>query len=162
YPDLLVHRQLGRLLDGGLDEARAAGEAMEAASVASSQTERQAMEAERAMLDLKKAEFMLGHLLDPGPGSVVSVTSFGMFVELDAYPVEGLVRIDALTDDRYVFIEEERALRGLRSGRRWRLGDRVLVEATDVSLRRRQIDFALLECIGLPQAPEPRAAARGS
>ena len=151
YPDLLVHRQLGRLFDGDLENARAAGEAIEAASVASSQTERAAMEAERAMLDLKKAEFMLGHLLEPGPGTIVSATSFGFFVELDAYPVEGLVRLDALTDDRYVFIEEERALRGLRRGQRFRLGDRLLVEATDVSLRRREIDFALIQRVGAPE-----------
>jgi ribonuclease R len=145
YPDLLVHRQLGRLFDDRVDEARQLGEEMESASVASSQAEREAMEAERSMLDLKKAEFMLGHLLEPEPGSIVSITSFGFFVELDAYPIEGLVRLETLSDDRYVYIEEERALRGLRRGQRFRLGDRVCIEATNVSLRRRQIDFALLE-----------------
>jgi ribonuclease R len=145
YPDLLVHRQLGRLFDGHIEEACAAAEVLEAASVHSSQCEREAMEAERAMLDLKKAEFMLNHLLEPQPGTIVSVVSFGVFVELDAFPVEGLVRVDDLTDDRYSFIEAERALKGLRSRRRFRLGDRVLVEATNVSLRRRQIDFALLQ-----------------
>jgi ribonuclease R len=145
YPDLLVHRQLGRLFDDHIDAARAAGEALEAASVHSSQCEREAMEAERAMLDLKKAEFMLNHLLEPLPGTIVSVVSFGFFVELDAFPVEGLVRADALTDDRYYLIEAERALTGMRTHRRFRLGDRVQVEATNVSLRRREIDFALLE-----------------
>ena len=145
YPDLLVHRQLGRLFDGHSDAARAAGEALEAASVHSSQCEREAMEAERAMLDLKKAEFMLSHLLEPLPGTIVSVVSFGLFVELDAFPVEGLVRADDLAGDRYYFIEAERALKGMRSKQRFRLGDRVLVEATNVSLRRRQIDFALLK-----------------
>jgi ribonuclease R len=145
YPDLLVHRQLGRLFDGHLDAARAAGEALEAASIHSSQCEREAMEAERAMLDLKKAEFMLSHLLEPLPGTIVSVVSFGFFVELDAFPVEGLVRADALTGDRYYLIEAERALKGMRTRQRFRLGDRVLVEATNVSLRRREIDFALLK-----------------
>jgi len=75
----------------------------------------------------------------------VSVLSFGFFVELDAYPIEGLVRADALHDDRYVYIEEERALKGLRTRQRFRLGDRVRVEASNVSLRRREIDLALLE-----------------
>jgi len=147
YPDLLVHRQLGRLFDGRIDAARGAAEALEAASVQSSQCEREAMEAERAMLDLKKAEFMLHHLLEPLPGTIVSVVSFGFFVELDAFPVEGLVRADTLTGDRYYLIEAERALKGMRTKRRFRLGDRVLVEATNVSLRRREIDFALLECL---------------
>ncbi len=145
YPDLLVHRQLGHIFDDALAEARAEESALEEESVQSSQRERQAMEAERAMLDLKKAEFMLGHLLEPQAGTVVSVLKFGMFVELDAYPVEGLVRIDDLEDDRYVFLDREQALKGLRSRRRYRLGDRLLVEATNVSLQRRQIDLAVIE-----------------
>jgi ribonuclease R len=143
YPDLLVHRQLGRVLDDQTEEAAAQSEGMEAACIASSQAEREAMEAERAMLDLKKAEFMLEHLLEPEPGTVVSVLSFGIFVELDRYPIEGLVRVDDLTDDLYRFVEEERALIGRR--RTIRLGQRVLVETTNVSLHRRQIDLALLK-----------------
>jgi len=158
YPDLLVHRQLGRVLDGQVERARAEADALEAASVQSSQCEREAMEAERAMLDLKKAEFMLEHLLEPEPGTIVSVMPFGFFVELDAYPIEGLVRADALPDDRYVFIEDERAFKGLRTRRRLRLGDRVRVEAINVSLQRRQIDFALLE--RLEPAPAPITPAR--
>ncbi len=168
YPDLIVHRQLGRLFDGHLEIARADAEAIEGASVQSSQAEREAMEAERAMLDLKKAEFMLDHLLEPEPGTIVSVTSFGFFVELDAYPIEGLVRLQDLEDDRYVFLEEERALKGTRKGKRFRLGDRVEVEAIDVSLRRREIDFALLERLapavteaGGSRAPAPKRRRRG-
>ena len=142
YPDLLVHRQLGRVFDGETARARDEAEAIEAASIASSQSEREAMEAERAMLDLKKAEFMREHLHETGPGTIVSVTSFGFYVELDAWPVEGLVRLDTL-DDYYEYVEAERALHARRKGRRFRLGDRVEVEAVDVSLRRRTIDFAL-------------------
>lgn len=143
YPDLLVHRQLGRWLDGESDLARSAADEIEVACVSSSQTERNAMAAERAMSDLKKAEFMRDHLRERGPGTVVSVTPFGFYVELDAYPIEGLVRLDAL-DDYYEFVESERALYGARRRQRIRLGDRVLVEAVDVSLRRRTVDFALL------------------
>lgn len=147
YPDLLVHRQLGRWLDGESEVARAAADAIEVACVSSSQTERTAMAAERAMADLKKAEFMRDHLREPGPGTIVSVTPFGFYVELDAYPVEGLVRLDAL-DDSYEFVESERALYGARRRQRFRLGDRVEVEAIDVSLRRRTIDFALVGRLG--------------
>ncbi len=144
YPDLLVHRQLSRVFDGQGEQARAAAAAIEAASIQSSQCEREAMEAERAMLDLKKAEFMLNHLLEPEAGTIVSVVSFGFFVELDAYPIEGLIRADDLPDDRYYFIEAEHALKGMRTRQRFRLGDRVVVEATNVSLRRREIDFTLV------------------
>lgn len=155
YPDLLVHRQLGLVFDGQAEVARAQHEMIEALSVQSSQAERQAMEAERAMLDLKKAEFMLDHLLEPEPGTIVSVTPYGFYVELDAYPVEGLVRADALGDDRYRFIEAEQSLYGWRSRQRYRLGDRLVVEATNVSLERRQIDFAVLRRIGeaMPESP---------
>jgi ribonuclease R len=152
YPDLLVHRQLGSCFDGRVEQARSDAEAIEAASVQSSQCEREAMEAERAMLDLKKAEFMLNHLHEPLPGTIVSVVSFGLFVELDAFPIEGLVRADDLADDRYFLIEAERALKGARTRQRFRLGDRLLVEATSVSLRRREIDFALLERLEPAQA----------
>jgi ribonuclease R len=161
YPDLLVHRQLSHVFAGDLERARSQAEDLENASVQSSQCEREAMEAERAMLDLKKAEFMLGHLLEPEPGTIVSVLSFGFFVELDAYPIEGLVRADSLSDDRYCLVEAERALKGMRTRQRFRLGDRVLVEARDVSLRRREIDFTLLQRLGdSEQASTGRARRR--
>jgi ribonuclease R len=150
YPDLLVHRQLGRLFNGDDATARADADALAAASVHSSQAERAAIEAERAMLDLKKCEFMLDHLLEPEPGAVVSVASHGLFVELDAYPIEGLVRADTIPGDRWSFIADERVLKGLRTRQRYRLGDRVVVEATNVSLRRRHIDFAIIRRLIAP------------
>jgi ribonuclease R len=156
YPDLLVHRQIGRLLDGDADAARAAARAIEAASAQSSVAEREAMEAERAMLDLRKADFMLGHLLEPESATVVSVIGAGMFVELDSYPIEGLVRADAIPGDRYYFVEPERALKGMRTNQRFRLGDRVEVEATNVSLQRRQIDFALVRRLTPPAVKEKK------
>jgi ribonuclease R len=157
YPDLVVHRQLRRVLAGEIERARADAASIERASVESSQAERQAMEAERAMLDLKKAEMMLDHLLEPEAGTIVALASFGFFVELDAYPIEGLVRLESIAGERYELFERERAIRAVRSGQRYRLGDRVLVEATNVSLRRREIDFALLERLprtdGQPRRP---------
>jgi ribonuclease R len=160
YPDLLVHRQLGRIFDGKTKIAHEQGEQLEAASVRSSQAERDAMEAERAMVDLRKAEFMLDHLHEPYPGTIVSVASFGFFVELDAYPIEGLVRAEDLPGDHYRFIEREQALQGARTRQRFRLGDRVLVETMNVSLRRRQIDLALLK--RLTPASSEREASRGT
>jgi ribonuclease R len=144
YPDLLVHRQLGCMLDGAGDEARRRAAELESLADSSSQRERDAVAAERAMLDLKKAEFMLDHLLEPEPATIVGVAPFGMFVELEAYPVEGLVRAEDLPA-RPVFDERAQALVARASGERFRLGDRLIVEATDVSLKRRQVTFALVE-----------------
>jgi ribonuclease R len=164
YPDLLVHRQLGRLFDGDDAAARAEAGALETASLHSSQAERTAMEAERAMVDLKKCEFMLAHLLEPDEATVVSVIKAGLFVELDAYPVEGLVRADTIPGDRWYFLEQERALKGVRTRQRYRLGDRLVVEATSVSLRRRQIDFAIVRRLepGGPAKPDREIPARAS
>src|SRR5262245_38760347 len=102
------------------------------------------MEAERAMIDLKKAEFMLGHLLEPEPATVVSVTRFGFFVELEAYPIDGLVPLEALSG-YWTYDDEREILANARAGERVRLGDRFLVEATNASTRRRQVTFAVLE-----------------
>lgn len=145
YPDLMVHRQLGRILDSKFDQALETGEEIAANSLHSSQREREAMGAERSMVDLKKAEFMLEHLLEEEEGTIVSVTAFGFFVELDAYPLEGLVHIDSLGEEDLFFDDTQRVLAGTRSGLSFRLGDRVRVICTNVSLQRRQIDFELIE-----------------
>jgi ribonuclease R len=163
YPDLLVHRQLGLVLDGQAARAATQGAALEALSLSSSQREREAVAAERAMIDLKKAEFMLEHLLEPEPATIVGVAQFGFFVELEAYPVEGLVRAEDLPMQT-TFDEGAQMLVARRSGERFRLGDRLVVEASNVSLQRRQISFALVERLtrteSAPMADRRGAAAR--
>lgn len=144
YPDLLVHRQLVEWMAGRGGPARAAESEIVAASETSSRREREAMEAERAMLDLKKAEFMRRHMHQPEKATVISVAGFGFFAELDAYPVEGLARIEDLPGE-WRFDDRTQVLYGVRSGRRIQLGDRVVVEAAEVSLARRQVTFQVLE-----------------
>jgi len=160
YPDLLVHRQLGLVLDGQTARAATQGAALEVQSLSSSQREREAVAAERAMLDLKKAEFMLEHLLEPEPATIVGVAQFGFFVELEAYPVEGLVRAEDLPMQT-TFDEGTQMLVARRSGERFRLGDRLIVEATNVSLQRRQITFALVERL-TRDATAPKVDRRGA
>lgn len=144
YPDLLVHRQLVEWVAGRGAHAKRAEADIAAASETSSRREREAMEAERAMIDLKKAEFMLGRMHQPEKATVVSVAGFGFFAELDACPVEGLARIEDLPGE-WRFDERSQVLYGVRSGRRLQLGDRVVVEASEVSLARRQVTFQVLE-----------------
>ena len=158
YPDLLVHRQLGLVLDGEAARAAGQGAAMESLSVSSSLREREAVAAERAMLDLKRCEFMLEHLLEPEPAMIVSVAPFGFFVELEAYPVEGLVRAEDLPV-QVAFDDVAQMLIARRSGERFRLGDRVLVEATEVSLARRQITYRYLERLAAGVEPGGAVAA---
>jgi len=145
YPDLVVHRQLGRWMR----ETASARETSDAAlgSVADhcSERERIAQQAERDSVDLKKIEFMERHLGDRFDGTIAGVTAFGFFVLLDEYHVEGLVHVSTLTDDYYVYLEEQHALLGRRSRRKFQLGDRVRVQVARVDREAREIDFELLE-----------------
>jgi ribonuclease R len=108
-----------------------------------SQRERVAVEAERDSIDLKKVEFMRRHVGETFDGTVSGVTSFGLFVLLDRYFVEGLIHMSSLEDDYYVFLEEQFALMGEHTRRRFRLGDRLRVRVDSVDMERRQIDFRL-------------------
>jgi ribonuclease R len=147
YPDLQVHRTLKKLQAGerwkeGREEQLAY---LERIAGHSSVEERNAAEAERDSIDLKKVEFMERHLGDEFDGKISGVTSFGLFVRLDLYFVEGLVHAHVLSDDYYEFHEDKYALIGRNTGRRFRLADPVRVRVESVDKDRRQIDFALIE-----------------
>ena len=127
YPDLLVHRILHAWLkDPDLTQHLSAlsEDSLESMAEHSSVQERNAAEAERETVDLKKAEYMLEHIGETYEGVISGVTSFGMFVEL-ANGVEGLVHMSSLTDDYYEFIEDRYCLTGTHTGNTYRLGDTV-------------------------------------
>ena len=145
YPDLVVHRLLGRAFIDGERIAPDEGEDLAVAAKRSSERERVATSAERESIALKKVEFMERHLGDEFTGTVSSVTSFGFFVLLDAFFVEGLVHVNTLEDDYYVFLDDQYALQGENSGRRFRTGDRVKVRVAAIDRARNQIDLMLLE-----------------
>ncbi len=111
----------------------------------SSQSERRAADAERELMEWKKARFMEQRLGEEFDGLIVSVTKFGMFVELAELFVEGLVPLGSMTDDHYLYHENTRQLIGQRSRRTYSMGDpvRVLVERIDHTQRR--VIFALVE-----------------
>lgn len=142
YPDLEIHRILKEWLHGKLDEKRVKQleKAMPGIAQQTSQAERSAMEAERAVDDLKKAEYMMDHVGEEYEGVISGVTQYGVYVQLPN-TVEGLVHVSALDNDYYVFDEKRYALIGERTRKSLRLGDpaRVRVDAVDVDLRR--IDF---------------------
>jgi len=146
YPDVLVHRVLRQVRKG---EAEVPGHPerlkQEMEEVAERSTERQwaAESAEREMVDLCRARLMQDRIGEQYRGCINAVTCFGFFVELEAPFVEGLVPVASLGDDRYEFIENRRLLVGKRSGRTFRIGDAVRVEVANVSVERREIEFAL-------------------
>jgi ribonuclease R len=159
YPDLVVHRiAAGVYIDGRAPwlDAERLGEI----SRQSSERERIAVAAERDSKDLKKVEFMRRHLGGEFAGTISSVTAFGFFVLLDDFFVEGLVHVSGLADDYYLFVEEQYALIGERTRRRFRTGDRVEVRVAAVDSEERKIDFALVERT-VQQPARQRTAGKG-
>jgi ribonuclease R len=110
----------------------------------SSERERVAVEAERETDALKKAEFMLDKIGEEFEGIISSVTSFGMFVELDN-TVEGLIRLSDLTDDYYNHQAAQHALIGERTSKVYRIGDEVKVRVARVSIADHTIDFEMVD-----------------
>lgn len=145
YPDLIVHRLLKDILNKSYTKARQ--ERMSSwlppAALHASQRERKAMEAEREIVDLKKAQFMLDKVGEVFPGFISGVTSFGIFVELKEYFVEGLVHITTLNDDYYNFIEKEHCLIGEHTGNVLRLGSEVEVRIVNIDISRRRIELEI-------------------
>jgi ribonuclease R len=116
----------------------------------SSERERVAQQAERDSVEMKKIEFMSRHLGDEFDGTISGVTSFGLFVLLDRYFVDGLIHVSALGDDYYAFVPEAYALVGKRSKRRFRLGDRIRVTVVRTDKEARRIDFVPAPVQGSP------------
>ncbi|MEO7854862.1 MAG: S1 RNA-binding domain-containing protein, partial [Rubrivivax sp.] len=108
-----------------------------------------------------KCRFMREHLGEEYAGTVSAITSFGLFVTLNALYVEGLVHITELGGEYYRFDEVHQELRGERSGMRYAVGTRVRVQVSRVDLDGRRIDFRLVR-EGEPELPDTRQrAARG-
>jgi len=159
YPDLVVHRVLKSIVAG----ERPPLEDDSAASIGEhcSERERVAEEAERASVELKKVQYMLERIGDEFDGRIVSVTAFGFFVEIDDVFVNGLVHVNRLEDDYYLFVEENLTLLGEHTGRTFKLGDRVRVVCTHADIGKRQIDFELVGEEGSADDEDERPRRRG-
>jgi ribonuclease R len=103
------------------------------------------MDAEREMVDLKKAQFMMDKIGEEFGGFIVSLTNFGFFVELENFFVEGLVKLSSLKDDDYQYYEKEYLIKGRRHGRKFRLGDPLRVKVLRINAFRSEIDFEITE-----------------
>ena len=146
YSDLVVHRLLTRaFVDGEKIPDDLRKSQLPAVARRTSERERVAVDAERDSIDLKKTEFMEQHVGDTFEGTVSGVTSFGLFVLLDRYFVEGLIHMSSLEDDYYVFLEDQFALVGEHTRKRFQLGDRVTIQVASVDLEERKIDFVLTD-----------------
>jgi ribonuclease R len=146
YPDLLVHRAIKHALTGAKPDAYLyAPSAMVALALQCSERERRADEAEREVDERYRAAWMERHVGGQFDGVVSGVTSFGLFVELVASKVNGLVHVTQLPNDFYHFDPIRKTLSGERGSRVFRLGDPVRIVVLRASLEERKIDFRLVE-----------------
>src|SRR5271165_1393791 len=111
----------------------------------SSQAERRADEAERELMEWKKIEFMEDRVGEDFAGLIVSVTKFGMFVELNDLFIEGLVPLTSLSDDRYMYHENTRQIIGQRTRKTYSMGDPIHVFVERIDHVQRRIQFGIVD-----------------
>ncbi len=144
YPDLVVHRAIKHtLLKGKVDDFYYSPTALQTMGEHCSSTERRADEATRDAMDWLKCEYMQDKVGETFDGLIVSVNSFGLFVQLNEIYIDGLLHITALDNDYYHFDPVGHRLTGERSGQVYRLGDALSVQVAAVNLDDKKIDFLL-------------------
>lgn len=142
YPDVMVHRLLDKILHG---KKLPTQDELEYQCKHSSERERAANEAERASVKYKMAEYMLDRIGEHFEGVISGVKNWGIYVELPQYNCEGLIRIETMKNDNYVFDERKMRFLGKHSGHIYQLGDKIEVTLTAVDIEKKTIDFELRE-----------------
>jgi ribonuclease R len=158
YPDLIVHRLLTWLLDEGpaspYRDPKNSGPLREGElgmiSSETSMTERRAADAERALLEWKKARFMEQRLGEEFDAIIVSVTPFGLFVELLNLFIEGIIPVESFGRDRFEYRENQRAYVNAKTKKKLAIGDRVRVRVDRVAYPETRTQFSWLGDAGSP------------
>jgi ribonuclease R len=148
YPDLLVHRSIKAVLEG----TRYQPGKWDEIGMHCSMTERRADEATRDVNNWLKCYYMRDRIGEEFDGTISAVVPFGVFVALDSVYVEGLVHVSELGEDYFQYDNVKHQMLGERSGKRYRLGDRLHVKLVRADLETGRIDFVLGE------AAHPRGA----
>ena len=138
YPDVLVHRILEDCLNNTIEPDKK----LEQKCKHCSERERAAMEAERAANKYKQVEYMQQFLGEEFEGVISGVSSFGFWVETVDHKCEGLVSLNSLLEfDDFRLIEGDYSLAGMRSGRKFRMGDKIRIKVVAANLTKRQLDY---------------------
>jgi ribonuclease R len=149
YPDLIVHR----ILSSWLDQTTYTAD-LRAISEECSDTERRAADAERELVEWKKAKFMMDRVGGEFFALIISTTKYGCFVELEELFVEGLVPMETLPGDQFDYHENTRKIIGRRTRRQFSIGDRVRVALDRVDPVEKKLQFSLVQ--GAPQSRKRR------
>ena len=148
YPDLFIHRIISKYLEENYDVNEKFIEEYkkqaEERAKQSSEREKIATKVERESEDIKKAEYMENRIGEEYEGMISSVTSFGVFVELDN-TVEGLIRFEDLGNEYFIYDEDRKRLIGERSNIVYKIGDKVKIRVKDASKLLRTVDFEIIE-----------------
>ena len=146
YPDLLVHRAIRHIVRGGKPGKYVYGpKEMERLGAMSSAHEKRAEDATRDVEAWLKCQYMQGHLGDEFDGVVTGVTNFGVFVQITALMIDGLVHVTSLANDYYKYDAGSQRLTGERSGHSYGLGQQMRVRVQRVDMETRKIDFRPVE-----------------
>ena len=154
YPDLLVHRSIKAVLEG----TRYQPGKWDEIGMHCSMTERRADEATRDVNNWLKCYYMRDRIGEAFDGTIAAVVPFGVFVALDSVYVEGLVHVSELGEDYFQYDNVKHQMLGERSGKRYRLGDRLHVKIARADLETGRIDFVLGDGARPVVRPEPRPA----
>jgi ribonuclease R len=159
YPDIIVHR----VLEEVLEEHVRIDKKMEVKCKHCSDRERAAMETERAANKYKQVEYMQNYLGEEFEGVISGVSSFGFWVETVEHKCEGLVSIHSLADyDEFMHIETDYCLAGRRSGRTFRMGDKIRIKVIAANLTKRQLDYEWVLTSGLDEEEKAKAKAKAA
>jgi len=158
YPDVLVHR----VLESVLEKKPIIDKKMEEKCKHSSERERAAMECERAGNKYKQVEYMREYIGGVFEGVISGVASFGFWVETVAQKCEGLVTVMSLSDyDDFRQVESDYSLVGMRSGRKFRMGDKVFIRVVGANLEKRQLDYEWVIDEGREKDPKEKGKEKG-
>ena len=147
YPDVMVHRILQECLDKNLKPDKK----MDEKCKHSSDRERKAMESERAGNKYKQVEFMQNYLGEEFDGIISGVAGFGFFVETVLHKCEGMVTVRDLSDfDEFKLDEADYSLVGMRTGKKFRMGDAMKIKVVAANLEKRQLDYHWIQEEGKP------------
>lgn len=157
YPDLILHRLIHYYDEVGRsqqDKKRWASRLPDMAKH-SSEAERRAIDAERETDELKKTEFMADKVGQEFMGTIISITGFGMFIQLPN-TVEGLVHVSMMDDDYYRFDEDHLVMIGERTGKVFRIGQPIKVKLMRADVEEVQIDFSIVEDFAKGDKPKDK------
>lgn len=144
YPDLFIHRIITKYIESGYNLSESQIEKYNAQATkyaeTSSERERIAQKVERESVDIKMAEYMEDHIGEEYDGIISSITSFGVFVELEN-TVEGMIRFDKLGNEYFEYDEDRKTLLGENTKNVYHIGDRIRIRVIRADKQSRQIDF---------------------